>query len=153
MSLTTAENSIGGVEQAARIERVPWSPEITAEFERNQYNGCVGTELVSETERVRVWMIHLAPGERIAFHRHVLNYFWTAVTTGRGRQHMHDGTTVEKTYLAGETRHEHYKLGEYKIHDLTNIGDTELVFTTVELLDSANQALAVPDNVRRTAKS
>jgi len=153
MSLTTTDNSIGGVEQAMRIERVPWNAEIAAEFERNQYNGCVGTELVSETERVRVWMIHLAPGERIAFHRHVLNYFWTAVTTGRGRQHMHDGTTVEKTYLAGETRHENYELGEYKIHDLENIGDTELVFTTVEFLDSANQALAVPDNVRRTAKS
>lgn len=147
MSLSTAERL------AASVTHVPWSAEIAAEIERNQYNGCVGTELVSETDRVRVWMIHLAPGERIAFHRHVLDYFWTAVTTGRGRQHMHDGTTVEKTYLAGETRHEQYKLGEYKIHDLTNIGDTELVFTTVEFLDSANQALAVPDSVRRTPKS
>lgn len=134
-----------------RTTRQPWGAELSAEFERNQHNGCVGTELVSESSRVRVWMIHLAPGQRISFHRHVLDYFWTAVTTGRGRQHMHDGTTVEKTYLAGETRHETYRRGEYKIHDLENIGDTELVFTTVEFLDSANEPLPIPDSLRRAA--
>ena len=143
MGLTAAEK------YADNVRRVPWSAEIAAEFEHNQYNGCVGSELVSETNRVRVWALHLAPGERIGFHRHVLDYFWTAVTTGRGRQHMHDGTTIEKTYLAGETRHEHYKLGEYKVHDLENIGDTDLVFTTVEFLDSANPPLEVPESVRR----
>jgi len=141
--------SLTAEKHADSVQRVPWSAEITAEFEQNQQNGCVGSELVSETERVRVWALHLAPGERIGFHRHVLNYFWSAVTTGRGRQHMHDGTTVEKTYLAGETRHEHYGPGEYKIHDLQNIGDTDLVFTTVEFLDSANEPLEVPDSVRR----
>ena len=143
MGLTAAEK------YADNVQRAPWSAEIAAEFEHNQYNGCVGSELVSETNRVRVWALHLAPGERIGFHRHVLDYFWTAVTTGRGRQHMNDGTTIEKTYLAGETRHEHYKLGEYKVHDLENIGDTDLVFTTVEFLDSANPPLEVPESVRR----
>ena len=57
--------------------------------------------LVSESERVRVWMIKLAPGERFGFHRHVLDYFWTCVTGGRGRQHVHDGTTVEYSYAPG----------------------------------------------------
>ena len=33
---------------------------------------------------MRVWTIRLKPGERIGFHRHVLNYFWTAVTGGLG---------------------------------------------------------------------
>ena len=58
----------------------------------------VGSTLLSETERTRVWIIRLAPGERIGFHRHVLDYFWTSVSGGRGRQHVHDGTTVEYTY-------------------------------------------------------
>ena len=142
MTLPMAEKA------AAPAVPAPWSSELAAEFEQNQYNGCVGTELVSESERVRVWMIHLAPGERIAFHRHVLDYFWTAVTTGRGRQHVHDGRTLEKTYSAGETQHESYKSGEYKVHDLENIGDTELVFTTVEFLDSANKRLPIPENIR-----
>ena len=51
--------------------------------------GCVGTALLSETDRVRVWIIRLQPGERVGFHRHVLDYFWTSVNGGRGRQHLH----------------------------------------------------------------
>jgi hypothetical protein len=34
------------------------------------------------------------------------------------------------------------------VHDLENIGDTELVFATVEFLNSANAALPVPQAKR-----
>jgi beta-alanine degradation protein BauB len=128
-----------------------WPDELTREFERNQDNGCVGTRLISETERVRVWEIRLKPGERIGFHRHVLDYFWTAVNPGRGRSHMQDGSTQDRVYAAGETKHETYGPGEYKVHDLENTGETELIFTTVEFLDSANAPLPVPDSVRMAA--
>ena len=136
-----------------RADKSAWPPVIAAEFERERKNnnGCVGTVLLSESERARVWMIRLAPGERVGFHRHVLNYFWTCVTGGRGRQHVHDGTTVEYTYQPGETRHETYALGQFKVHDLENIGDKEMVFMTVEFLDSANKPLAIPDRVRVAA--
>jgi hypothetical protein len=139
---------------ALRSERSDWPAEIAAEFERerNNINPCVGTELVSENDRVRVWVIRLQPGERIGFHRHVLDYFWTAVSGGRGRQHVHDGTTVEYTYAPGETRHESYGLGQCKVHDLENLGDKEMVFMTVEFLDSANKPLPIPDSVRRAAR-
>ena len=50
----------------------------------------------------------------------------------------------EYTYRAGETRHEIYGPGEYKVHDLQNIGDTDLTFVTVEFLDSTNQPLPIP---------
>ena len=40
---------------------------------------------------------------------HVLDYFWSAVTAGN-----------------------HFKSGEFMIHDLENIGNTELGFVTVE---------------------
>ena len=125
-----------------------WPQWVRDEFERDQHNGCVGTQLVSETDRVRVWTIRLAPGERIGFHRHVLDYFWTAITPGVALSHMQDGSTFERRYFAGETQHESYAAGQYKVHDLENIGDAELVFTTVEFLDSANQPLPVPDTVR-----
>lgn len=128
-----------------------WPDAIRAEFETHQNNACVGTRLLSETDRARVWEIRLKPGERIGFHRHVLDYFWTAVTGGRARSHVQDGTTVEAEYHAGETQHASYAAGEYKIHDLENIGDTELIFTTVEFLDSANAPLPVPDSVRMAA--
>ena len=128
-----------------------WPPEITAEFEREKRspNPCVGSEHVSESDRVRVWMIRLQPGERIGFHRHVLDYFWTSVSGGRGRQHVHDGTTVEYNYVPGETRHETYGKGQYKVHDLENLGDKEMVFMTIEFLNSANQPMPLPREVRR----
>src|SRR5829696_4980586 len=87
------------MDYGAVVDRGPWPEAIAREFERARDNGCVGTRLISETERVRVWEIRLKPGERISFHRHVLDYFWTAVTAGRGRSRMQDGTTVEKSYL------------------------------------------------------
>jgi hypothetical protein len=62
-----------------------------------------------------------------------------------------DGTTVEYAYAPGETRHEAYGPGEFKVHDLENIGDADMVFMTVEFLDSANRPLAIPDEVRRAA--
>ena len=133
---------------------VEWTPALRKEFagEAEQPNGCVGSELLSETDKTRVWMIRLAPGERIGFHRHVLNYFWTAVTPCRGRQHLMDGTTVEYSYFAGETRHETYGAGEFKVHDLENLGDQEMIFMTVESIEgSANKPLPVPDTVRLKA--
>lgn len=120
-----------------------WPSTIREEFEANQLNGRVGTRLLSETDRVRVWEIRLAPGERIGFHRHVLDYFWTAVTPGRARSHTQDGSIVEATYAAGDTRHFVYATGEYKIHDLENVGDTDLWFTTVEFIVSANEPLEI----------
>ena len=118
-----------------------WPSAVCEEFEANQFNGHVGTRLLSETDRVRVWEIRLPPGERIGFHRHVLDYFWTAVTPGRARSHRQDGSVVEATYAAGDTRHYVYSRDEYNIHDLENVGDTDLWFTTVEFLDSANKPL------------
>jgi beta-alanine degradation protein BauB len=144
MALTMTDKS------AVRSEKTAWPPEIAAEFEREAKNPnpCVGTTLLSENERARVWIIRLQPGERIGFHRHVLDYFWTAVSGGRGRQHVHDGTTVEYTYAPGETRHETYGPGEFKVHDLENLGDKEMVFMTVEFLDSTNKPMPLPEHVR-----
>ena len=138
---------------AERSEQSAWSADLMAEFEREAKNpnACVGSTLLSENERVRVWEIRLQPGERIGFHRHVLNYFWTSVTGGRGRQHVIGGKTVEYTYQPGETRHETYGPGEYKVHDLENLSDQEMVFMTVEFLDSPNIPLPVPEKVRAAA--
>lgn len=131
-----------------------WSPALKQEFaqEAAKPNGCVGSELLSETDKTRVWMIRLSPGERIGFHRHVLNYFWTSVNGGRGRQHLMDGTTVEYSYYPGETRHETYGAGEFKVHDLENLGDQDMIFMTVESIEgSANKPLMVPETVRLKA--
>jgi len=120
-----------------------WPDWLKAEFDEHANDGHVGSRLLSRNGRIRVWEIRLAPGQRWHAHRHVLDYFWTAVTPGRSRQHTFDGTTREVTYLTGQTRHFHFGPGEYLLHDIENIGDTDLVFTTVEHLDSANAPLPV----------
>ncbi|MFI9846567.1 hypothetical protein ACIHFD_56765 [Nonomuraea sp. NPDC051941] len=125
-----------------------WSDDLRAEFDAHAHDGEVGSRLLSGTDRVRVWEIRLAPGERWHAHRHVLDYFWTAVNAGRSRQHTSDGTTREVSYSAGETRHFVFGAGQYLLHDIENIGDTDLVFTTVEHLDSANAPLPLPGAVR-----
>jgi mannose-6-phosphate isomerase-like protein (cupin superfamily) len=128
-----------------------WPAAIREEFVRNQLNPCVGTELLSETDRVRVWRVHVRPGERLPFHRHVLDYFWCAVTSGHARSHLQDGRIIDIPVTAGQVVHSRYGAGEYKVHDLVNTGSTDLIFTTVEFLDSTNAPLPVPDGIRRRA--
>lgn len=120
-----------------------WPADVREDFERNKFNGHVGSRLLSESARVRVWEIRLQPGERVEAHRHVLSYFWTAITAGRSRQRTADGSTREVTYAPGDTRHFSFRSGEHLLHDLENIGTTELIFSTVEFLDSDNDPLPV----------
>lgn len=140
---------------SASTQKLPvpgnWPEALRQEFDGGQLNGCVGTTLLSETDRVRVWEVRLAPGQRAPFHRHVLTYFWTATTDGTSVSNYGDGRTIEARYKAGDTKHLQFGAGEFMVHDIKNIGDKEFVFTTVEFLDSANAPLPVPDRVRRKA--
>ncbi len=122
------------------------SAERKAELDRAMEGfGMVGQRLLSETGELRVWRIELQPGERVAFHTHVLNYFWTATSAGRSRSTYADGRVAETDYQVGTTKHFTVGPGEKMVHDLENIGDTVLSFTTVELkLGSANAPLPLP---------
>jgi beta-alanine degradation protein BauB len=86
--------------------------------------------------RAQVWR-----GERLAFHTHVLDYFWTSITGGHGRSHFSDGSVSDTPYKPGDIEQLTFEEGEFIVHDLENIGDTELLFTTVEFLDSPNAPL------------
>ena len=60
--------------------------------------------------------------------------------------------TAGMGYQPGETRHESYGPGEFKVHDLENLGDQDMIFMTVETIaGSANTPLAIPDTVRLKA--
>ena len=78
-------------------------------------------------------------------HRHVLDYFWTALTPGTSIQHTSDGTTRRVSYERGTTRHFTFRDGEYLLHDLQNDGQGALTFVTVEFLDSANAPPSLAD--------
>ena len=145
-------DTIAKADATARVSApAGWPEALRTEFEADQTSGIVGSVLVSETDRLRVWHLRLPPGKRCGFHRHVLNYFWTAHNAGRARGYYDDGRIVDVVHHAGETKHFDFPAGTFFIHSVENIGDTELLFTTVEFKDSANAALPVPDGIRLEA--
>jgi beta-alanine degradation protein BauB len=54
----------------------------------------VGTKLIFENERVRVWEFTLQPGEQVAAHRHDHDYFFYPI----------EGGTLEVARASGTTR-------------------------------------------------
>jgi hypothetical protein len=128
--------------------RAHWSEELRLEFDENQFSGAVGNVLVSETDEVRVWHLSLPPGGWLTFHRHVLNYFWTTPSTGIARGYYQDGRIVDVYHYPGETRHFRHGKDEYFVHAIENVGDTELVFVTVEFLRGDNPPIPLADAVK-----
>lgn len=127
-----------------------WPEGVYEEMLRSHDNGCVGTTLVSETDRVRVWHLHIPVGARCGFHRHVNPYFWSALNAGKARGYFSSGEIRDTEHYVGETKHFHYGPGDYMLHSVENIGDTDLAFTTVEFLDGTNPPLEIPPEVRLT---
>jgi hypothetical protein len=48
----------------------PQTSEKNLKRRRRGLTRASGSSLISETDKVRVWRIHLKPGERVGFHRH-----------------------------------------------------------------------------------
>ncbi len=117
--------------------------DIQQEFIDNAQNGRVGQILASEANGLRVWLVNLHPGERNAVHVHQLDYFWTIHGPGEARVYYSDGLVADCTYRTGDARHFTFSSGEKIIHCIENIGETDLVFTVVEHLKSANPPLAI----------
>ena len=131
-----------------RAYRAHWPQDLQDDIINNEFNGMVGSVLVSETESLRVWHLHIPAGTRCAFHRHVLNYFWTCHSSGVSRSYFEDGSIKDSKYYPGITRHFNFSKGEYLLHSVENIGVKDLLFTTVEFKNSANTPLPVSDSIR-----
>ena len=110
------------------------SDRLPADVAEGPTNFAIGTKLLCENERVRVWEISLAPGERHLFHCHRTSYFWVAHTGAHVRVTFPDGAYHDYDHEAGEVTYLEIPKGEQNVQDLTNTGDTPLHITTVELL-------------------
>jgi beta-alanine degradation protein BauB len=107
--------------------------DFAAELQGEQ-NSAVGTKLLLENDRVRIWEIRLEPGERAPFHWHTTPYFFVCVEAGRARTRFPNGFYVDDDNEVGETVFLDTDPAEPHVHDLENVGTTTLRFTTVELL-------------------
>jgi hypothetical protein len=122
-----------------------FSPQLKQEMIKNEFNGCVGTKLVSETESLRIWHLVLKPNERMPFHRHVNPYFWTVHSNGFARNYDSSGNVTDVEYNIGDTQHYEFDGPDYMLHSIQNIGETTLIFTTVEFLTNNGYQLAISD--------
>jgi len=88
----------------------------------------VGTKLVFENERIRVWEFTLQPGETIEAHKHVNDYFFYPI----------EGGTLDVTRVSGVTRvtlkagEVYYRKGG-DTHAATNVDDHRYHEILVEL--------------------
>lgn len=89
---------------------------------QNDVSRDVGTELIFESDRIRVWALVLQPGESSTFHRHDNDYVFIHATPSQVKLHR-KGRPDE---VQGYQRHfvQALTVGGGIEHQITNVGDT-----------------------------
>lgn len=83
----------------------------------------VGTQVMFENDRVRVWDLSLAPGESLAKHIHRSNYFYIIESGGLIRFANPDDPADYKDVQFDDDQVTFHIVGEGKVDNcLTNIG-------------------------------
>ena len=92
----------------------------------------VGTGLLFENERVRVWDLSLKPGESTGLHRHENDYFFVVI--GGGTLQAVDEEGKEKNPSSMQDGEVHFrKLEDVAVHEARNVGDGPWRNIVVEL--------------------
>ena len=94
----------------------------------------VGTRLLFENDRVRVWDLSLAPGESTGLHCHTSDYFYVVIGGGTLQAADASGHTGEAREMQDGEVHFREIPGE-DIHEAINVGDTPWRNIVVELKD------------------
>jgi quercetin dioxygenase-like cupin family protein len=92
----------------------------------------VGTRLLFENDRVRVWDLRLAPGESTGLHRHTTDYLYVVIGDGKLQGKRADGSPQPTESLSdGDVRFRTIE-GE-DVHEAVNVGDAPWRNIIVEL--------------------
>ncbi|MCA9068238.1 MAG: hypothetical protein KDA84_04910 [Planctomycetaceae bacterium] len=95
----------------------------------------VGTKLLFENDRVRVWDLRLEPGESTGLHRHETDFLYVVIGDGELQTAFSDGTAgPPRPMQDGEVRFREVD-GE-SVHAAVNTGGTPWRNIVVELKDS-----------------
>lgn len=125
-----------------------WPEDLRQELLRNVKNGCVGRIVLSENVRVRIWRLDLEPGERLAFHRHVLDFFQVALTGGSAKSRDYLGEINHVNFEPGQVKHVQFQKHEFLLRDLENTGSAPISLMICEHMQGANPPLPIPDHIR-----
>ena len=103
---------------------------VTLREQHNEHSCNVGTKLLYEDERVRVWMIDLAPGDALPWHVHLHDYTFVVSESGTVRCEFESGDfELQQDQPVGYA--EFRKQDEP--HRLVNVGDGHYQNVVVEL--------------------
>lgn len=92
----------------------------------------VGTKLLFENDRVRVWDLQLAPGESTGVHCHETDYLYVVIGGGTLQTIYGDGRRDPPRWMEdGDVRFRTVE-GE-NVHEAINVGDTPWRNIVVEL--------------------
>ena len=92
----------------------------------------VGTKLLFENDRVRVWDFRLAPGEQMPFHRHTTDFFYVVIGEGELQTLFPDGTAdPPRTMHDGDVRFR--EVADESVHAAKNVGSMPWRNIVVEL--------------------
>ena len=112
---------------------LPWNVELKKDAKTDRNNIAVGEQLVLETQGFKVWNIYLPVGKSLSFHTHNKPYFYIAKSNGKSRSFYADGKITETEYIKDDVMYfNDLNTTNYFTHNLENIGNTTLKFTTVE---------------------
>ncbi len=92
----------------------------------------VGTRLLFENDRVRVWDLRLEPGESTGLHEHSTDYFFVVI--GDGTLEREDPGGVRRPPKQMRDGEVHFRpIGDHDIHAAVNVGQTTWRNIVVEL--------------------
>ena len=92
----------------------------------------VGTRLLFENDRVRVWDLQLAPGESTGLHRHSNDFLYVVIGDGTLQTTFADGRRdAPREMCDGEVRYR--EVAGESVHEAINVGDRPWRNIVVEL--------------------
>jgi len=104
----------------------------------------VGTAVLFENERVRVWEMVLAPGETCHPHRHTHDYLMLYTTPSAIRSTLDDGRLVRQHIDPGAVAFRAVGATGLDLHAITNVGTQASHHFIVEILGPSSADSARP---------
>ncbi len=96
---------------------------------REQPGPNIGTSVMQEHDRVKIWELKLDPGEASEWHAHERNYVFIVIEGGRLLAEYADGTSSVSDSEPGDVVY-----NRPSTHRVTNTGNTRYRNVIVELL-------------------
>ncbi len=96
-------------------------------------SNAVGTRLLFENDRVRVWDLALPPGESTGLHRHTKDFLYVVIGDGQLQTGFADGSRDPARAMSdGDVRFR--EVTSESVHEGINVGSTPWRNIVVELL-------------------